>query len=264
MGCCISSAGAYPGNTRVAKPAYQPSDDEYKQVDKNTAVAQAHFVTCPGGNALKLVGKPNRAEGDAGGMVGSEGLAKYISGEFIDGDLDLLAVTYLGGASLELLFQTGFYLIHYLFFTSFSHQCTSFHNMIGWHATITVDAGQKLNNHLSDTAGRSSRGRRHTRTSTRRTDECDHGARGDGTRIHIRGRVFDGHAAAAQGGGPDPRRVRPDGHGHAGGGDGGAVVVRTRVWWERDGDCRGAADDGAVRPGLFGEIGRTIMLLGCA
>jgi len=74
MGCCISSAGAYPGNRRVAKPAYQPSADEYKQVGKNTAVCTAHFVTCPGGNALKLVDRPNRAEVP----VGSEGLAKYI------------------------------------------------------------------------------------------------------------------------------------------------------------------------------------------
>lgn len=87
MGCCISSAGAYPGNRRVAKPAYAPSDDEYKQVDKNTAVANAHFVTCPGGNALKLVGKPNRAEGDVGGGKGgsSEGLAQYISVTLPDG-----------------------------------------------------------------------------------------------------------------------------------------------------------------------------------
>lgn len=59
----------------MAKPSYQPSNDEYKQIDKNTAVANVHFVTCPGGNALKLVGKPNRTEVPVGG----EGLAKYIS-----------------------------------------------------------------------------------------------------------------------------------------------------------------------------------------
>ena len=77
MGCCLSSAGAYPGNTRIAKPAYQPSDSEYKQVTKSTAVANVHFITCEGGNALKLVGKPNRV----GVSVGGDGLAKYISGE---------------------------------------------------------------------------------------------------------------------------------------------------------------------------------------
>lgn len=69
--------GAYPGNRRVAKPVYKPGDDEYKQIDSNTAVANAHFVTCPGGNALMLVGKPNRVEDDGGG---GGGLAKtYIS-----------------------------------------------------------------------------------------------------------------------------------------------------------------------------------------
>ena len=81
MGCCISSAGAYPGNTRVAKPAYQPPAEEYKQVNSTTAVAQAHFVTCPGGNALKLVGKPNRAE-ETPTAVGAEGLARFIQGEW--------------------------------------------------------------------------------------------------------------------------------------------------------------------------------------
>ena len=82
MGCCLSSAGAYPGNTRIAKPTYQPSDSEYKQVTKSTAVANVHFITCEGGNALKLVGKPNRgvSEGGDGNNVG-DGLAKYISGE---------------------------------------------------------------------------------------------------------------------------------------------------------------------------------------
>eukprot|EP00584_Thalassiosira_punctigera_P007597 CAMPEP_0172527506 /NCGR_PEP_ID=MMETSP1067-20121228/2177_1 /TAXON_ID=265564 ORGANISM="Thalassiosira punctigera, Strain Tpunct2005C2" /NCGR_SAMPLE_ID=MMETSP1067 /ASSEMBLY_ACC=CAM_ASM_000444 /LENGTH=160 /DNA_ID=CAMNT_0013311255 /DNA_START=252 /DNA_END=730 /DNA_ORIENTATION=- len=75
MGNCISAkAASYPGNKRVAKPSYQPSDGEYEQVNSTTAVANAHFVTCPGGNALKLVGKPNRAEVP----VTSGGLAKYI------------------------------------------------------------------------------------------------------------------------------------------------------------------------------------------
>ena len=75
MGCISSKAAAYPGNKRVAKPVYQPPDSDYKQVNSTTAVANVHFVTCPGGNALKLVGKPNRAEAPVGG-----GLAKYISG----------------------------------------------------------------------------------------------------------------------------------------------------------------------------------------
>lgn len=76
MGNCLSgNAATYPGNKRVAKPAYQPSDGEFKKVNSTTAVADAHFVTCPGGNALKLVGKPNRTEVP----VGAEGLAKYIS-----------------------------------------------------------------------------------------------------------------------------------------------------------------------------------------
>ncbi|KAL3790981.1 hypothetical protein ACHAW5_000543 [Stephanodiscus triporus] len=52
MGCLQSSTAAtsaYPGNRRVAKPVYQPSHDEYKQVDAATAVAQAHFCgLCPG------------------------------------------------------------------------------------------------------------------------------------------------------------------------------------------------------------------------
>jgi hypothetical protein len=62
MGCVSSSAAAYPGNRRVAQPAYQPPDSDYQQVDATTAVANANFVTCPGGNALKLVGKPNRSD----------------------------------------------------------------------------------------------------------------------------------------------------------------------------------------------------------
>ena len=87
MGCIPSStaaSSAYPGNRRVAQPAYQPSHDEYKQIDANTAVAQAHFVTCPGGNALRLLDRPNRTSGDNPflGRVGNDGgLAKYISGE---------------------------------------------------------------------------------------------------------------------------------------------------------------------------------------
>eukprot|EP00580_Thalassiosira_gravida_P005561 CAMPEP_0201653648 /NCGR_PEP_ID=MMETSP0493-20130528/45093_1 /ASSEMBLY_ACC=CAM_ASM_000838 /TAXON_ID=420259 /ORGANISM="Thalassiosira gravida, Strain GMp14c1" /LENGTH=130 /DNA_ID=CAMNT_0048130185 /DNA_START=29 /DNA_END=421 /DNA_ORIENTATION=- len=88
MGNCKSATATnYPGNARVAKPTYQPSNEEYKQVNSTTAVANAHFVTCPGGNALKLVGKPNRAEtttmmmtGGVGGSVGEGGgFARYIS-----------------------------------------------------------------------------------------------------------------------------------------------------------------------------------------
>lgn len=63
MGCVNSTHATYPGNKRVANPAYQPPDSDYQQVDANTAVANAHFVTCPGGNALKLVDKPNRSDG---------------------------------------------------------------------------------------------------------------------------------------------------------------------------------------------------------
>ena len=80
VGKCIGGAAAYPGDKRVAKPVYQPGDDEYKQVNSTTAVANAHFVTCPGGNALKLVGKPNRGT-EAPVGSGSGGLAKYISGD---------------------------------------------------------------------------------------------------------------------------------------------------------------------------------------
>jgi len=83
MGCIPSKTAAYPGNNRVAKPVYQPPESDYKQVDSTTAVANVHFVTCPGGNALKLVGKPNRTEAPAGS--GSEGLAKYISVTLPDG-----------------------------------------------------------------------------------------------------------------------------------------------------------------------------------
>ncbi|KAL7471012.1 hypothetical protein ACHAXS_013527, partial [Conticribra weissflogii] len=67
--------GAPPGNRRVAQPTYQPADNEYHQIDSTTAVATAHFVTCPGGNALILVGKPNRAEEQA---ASSGKKAKYI------------------------------------------------------------------------------------------------------------------------------------------------------------------------------------------
>ena len=80
MGCCQSSnVAAYPGNRRPVKPTYQPNDNEYKSVDKNTKVCTAHFVTCPGGNALRLVDKPNRA---AVGEEVNSGLARYISGEY--------------------------------------------------------------------------------------------------------------------------------------------------------------------------------------
>ena len=80
MGCITSNTAAYPGNNRVAKPVYQPPESDYKQVDSTIAVANVHFVTCPGGNALKLVGKPNRTEDPVGS--GREELAKYISGMF--------------------------------------------------------------------------------------------------------------------------------------------------------------------------------------
>eukprot|EP00804_Cyclotella_cryptica_P017475 CCRYP_017374-RA/>CCRYP_017374-RA protein AED:0.12 eAED:0.12 QI:154/1/1/1/1/1/2/166/180 len=75
-GCIPSSAAAYPGDKRPQKPAYQPAANEFQQVDSNTAVCTTHFVTCPGGNALKLVGKPNRAENQGG--VAEGGLAKYV------------------------------------------------------------------------------------------------------------------------------------------------------------------------------------------
>mmetsp|Transcript_19980 Transcript_19980/g.28480 ORF Transcript_19980/g.28480 Transcript_19980/m.28480 type:complete len:187 (-) Transcript_19980:140-700(-) len=63
MGCVNSTAATYPGNRRVANPTYQPPDSDYTQVDETTAVANAHFVTCPGGNALRLEGKPHRSDG---------------------------------------------------------------------------------------------------------------------------------------------------------------------------------------------------------
>ncbi|EJK70569.1 hypothetical protein THAOC_08058 [Thalassiosira oceanica] len=77
MGNCLGSAAAYPGNRRVAHPVYQPGPEEFK-VDPNdphTAVANVHFVTCAaGGNALTLVGRPNRVE-----PAGSDAKAQYIS-----------------------------------------------------------------------------------------------------------------------------------------------------------------------------------------
>ena len=78
-GCIPSSAAAYPGDKRPQKAPYQPAANEYQQVSPTTAVCTTHFVTCAGGNALKLVGKPNRAEDQSGG--GADGLAKYIQGE---------------------------------------------------------------------------------------------------------------------------------------------------------------------------------------
>jgi len=82
MGQCASTnAATYPGNNRSTKPSYQPSADEYKQVNSTTAVADAHFVACAGGNALKLVGKPNRAEdsGSGGFAWAGDGPPQYIS-----------------------------------------------------------------------------------------------------------------------------------------------------------------------------------------
>lgn len=85
MGCVNSTAAAsYPGNRRVAQPAYQPPDSDYTQVNATTAVANAHFVTCPGGNALKLEGKPHRSDGGfntttAAGQQQQQQPARYIS-----------------------------------------------------------------------------------------------------------------------------------------------------------------------------------------
>lgn len=77
---CIPSTAAYPGNKRTAMPSYQPGANEFEQVNSNTAVCTTHFVTCAGGNALKLVGKPNRADANIGG---GDGPSKYIQGKFI-------------------------------------------------------------------------------------------------------------------------------------------------------------------------------------
>ena len=86
MGCGSSSAAmsSYPGNRRVAQPAYTPNSNEYKRIDAHTAVAQAHFVTCPGGNALRLMSgardenymHPMEKVGATGGAAST-----YISGE---------------------------------------------------------------------------------------------------------------------------------------------------------------------------------------
>lgn len=73
---CVNSTAAYPGNRRVAQPPYQPPDSDYTQVDATTAVANAHFVTCPGGNALKLEGKPHRSDIPTNGQ---QQQARYIS-----------------------------------------------------------------------------------------------------------------------------------------------------------------------------------------
>uniref|UniRef100_A0A7S2LE45 Uncharacterized protein n=1 Tax=Skeletonema marinoi TaxID=267567 RepID=A0A7S2LE45_9STRA len=83
MGCVNSTAATYPGNRRVAQPTYQPPDSDYTHVDANTAVANAHFVTCPGGNALRLEGKPHRSDGtnnnNAMGTNNTNGQPTYIS-----------------------------------------------------------------------------------------------------------------------------------------------------------------------------------------
>lgn len=78
MGCCSSAmtTPSYPGNKRVANPSYQPPDDAFSKVDEYTSVAQVHFVTCPGGNALKLVGKDNRGNTSSDMNTNS---GKYIS-----------------------------------------------------------------------------------------------------------------------------------------------------------------------------------------
>lgn len=82
MGCVNSTAADYPGNRRVANPTYQPPDSDYTQVDETTAVANAHFVTCPGGNALRLEGKPHRSDGIMGNTTTNNttgGQPTYIS-----------------------------------------------------------------------------------------------------------------------------------------------------------------------------------------
>jgi hypothetical protein len=86
MGCGSSSVAmsSYPGNRRVAQPAYTPNSNEYKQIDAHTAVAQAHFVTCPGGNALRLMsGTRDESYMHPMEKVGATGGAAptYISGE---------------------------------------------------------------------------------------------------------------------------------------------------------------------------------------
>ncbi len=82
MGCVNSTAATYPGNRRVANPTYQPPDSDYTRVDETTAVANAHFVTCPGGNALRLEGKPHRSDGIQNNTMGATsngGQPTYIS-----------------------------------------------------------------------------------------------------------------------------------------------------------------------------------------
>lgn len=74
---------SYPGNRRVAQPVYAPNSNEYKQIDANTAVAQAHFVTCPGGNALRLMSGARQEENYIHPMekIGAGAPPTYISGE---------------------------------------------------------------------------------------------------------------------------------------------------------------------------------------
>ena len=76
---------SYPGNRRVAQPVYVPNSNEYKQIDANMAVAQAHFVTCPGGNALRLMSGARHEESNyihPMEKVGAAGAPPtYISGE---------------------------------------------------------------------------------------------------------------------------------------------------------------------------------------
>jgi hypothetical protein len=81
MGCCSSAIAtpSYPGNKRVVNPSYQPPDDAFTKVDEYTSVAQVHFVTCPGGNALKLVGKDNRGGTNHSGPDAANHGGKYIS-----------------------------------------------------------------------------------------------------------------------------------------------------------------------------------------
>lgn len=76
MGCCSSAIAtpSYPGNKRIVQPSYQPPDSAFTKVDEYTSVANVHFVTCPGGNALKLVGKDNKGPSTSGSDNG-----RYIS-----------------------------------------------------------------------------------------------------------------------------------------------------------------------------------------
>uniref|UniRef100_A0A7S4MMB2 Uncharacterized protein n=1 Tax=Odontella aurita TaxID=265563 RepID=A0A7S4MMB2_9STRA len=54
--------GQYPGNRRAKQQPYIPDASEFQKVNGNTEVASAHFVAYGGGNALKLMDKPNRAQ----------------------------------------------------------------------------------------------------------------------------------------------------------------------------------------------------------